>query len=120
MLFLINIYSIRDSLDVDLSRSEYEIISALCSMSSSSVLLYCRLVDDISAVVQGDFSKVNELLMLMAEKYPRMPLNVQISFGYSRFLDLHIYNMDMTAHNDYYALCHVLAYKESINMLWFQ
>ena len=48
----------------------------------------------------------------MSAKYPNMPLNTQISFGYSRYLDLHIYNMDLHKNTEHYGLCHVLAYKE--------
>ena len=102
----------RDSLDLDLARSEFDIISKLVNLSSS-VKMYCRLVDDISSIVQGEFQDVLGLLKLMADNYPKMPLNVQVSFGYSRFLDLHIYNIDVDeAQNDNYKLCHVLAYKE--------
>ena len=80
---------------------------------SSSVKMYCRLVDDISSIVQGEFQDVESLLKLMAENYPMMPLNVQLSFGYSRFLDLHVYNIDVNeAKNESYSPCHVLAYKE--------
>ena len=51
------------------------------------VHLYCRLVDDISVITQGPFSQVVKLLELFAAKYPaQMPLNCQLSFGYSRFL----------------------------------
>ena len=46
----------------------------------------------------------------MAYQYPKMPLNCQLSFGYSRFLDLHIYNICKTK-TDCYKLVHSLAYK---------
>ena len=81
------------------------------SKISLNVHLYCRLVDDISVIVQGDFAEVVSLVELMAAKYPQMPLNVQISFGYSRFLDLHIYNICSKSERDY-KLVHSLAYKE--------
>ena len=48
--------------------------------------MYCRLVDDISIVLQCEFSTVKRVIELMANHYPNMPLNVQVSFGYSRFL----------------------------------
>ena len=50
----------------------------------------------------------------MAERYPEMPLNVQVSFNYSRFLDLHVYNMKpfLSLQQDY-ALETTLAYKEN-------
>ena len=70
-------YSSRDSLDVDLTRSEFEIISIVNTLPLK-VHLYCRLVDDISVVTQGDFKDVIELLSVMADRYPTMPLNVQI------------------------------------------
>ena len=86
-------YSSRDSLDVDLYFSEFEIINSI-ENAFLKVHLYCRLVDNISAVVQRPFSEVVKLLELFAANYPpQMPLNCQLSFGYSRFLDLHIYNM---------------------------
>ena len=67
--------SSRDSLDIDLANSEFQIISVFSSLSIR-VHLYCRLVDDISAIVQGDFSGVISLIELMASKYPPMPLNL--------------------------------------------
>ena len=81
--------SSRDALDIDLTTSEFEILSSLSSISLK-VHLYCRLVDDISIVVQGSFPGVRELIYLLASEYPNMPLNVGISLGYSRFLDLHV------------------------------
>merc|ERR1719450_1936577 len=51
------------------------------------------MVDDISIIFDGPFSSVMELIGEMAAVYPKnMPLNIQISFGYSRFLDCHINN----------------------------
>ena len=104
--------SSRDALDLDLTNSEFQILSSLSSISLN-IHLYCRLVDDISVVVQGNFRGVRDLLDLMVLHYPNMPLNFQISFGYSRFLDLHIYNI--CKHNTQkskYQLVHSLAYKE--------
>ena len=101
----------RDSLDVDLSRSEYIILQELTDISSA-VFLYCRLVDDISIILQCEFPTVRRVLDLMANQYPNMLLNVQVSFGYSRFLDLHIYNIKTSQEDKYYRLCRVLAYKE--------
>ena len=49
--------SSRDSLDIDLTSSEYRILSKLSSLSTK-VHLYCRLVDDISVILQGDFTQV--------------------------------------------------------------
>ena len=47
------------------------------------------MVDDISILFNCDLATVYSNLVLMAENYPcSMPLNIQISFGYSRFLDL--------------------------------
>ena len=57
------------------------------------LLSYYRMVDDISLFIDGPFSNVRALMDGMAEVYPHsMPLNIQISFGYSRFLDNHVYN----------------------------
>ena len=40
-----------------------------------------------SAIVSGQVSAVSSFLQTHS-----MPLNIQISFGYSRFLDNHVYN----------------------------
>jgi len=102
----------RDSLDVHLSRSEYDILLDLTEIGSS-LQMYCRLVDDISVLLQSNFSNVRKVLNVMAFHYPDMTLNVQISFGYSRFLDIHLYNIcGVEYENDSYGLCRVLAYKE--------
>ena len=75
--------------------------------------LYARLVDDISIVAQGEISDVKKLLNIMSERYPTMPLNFQISFGYSRFLDLHVYNFLPLVPDERYALTTTLAYKDN-------
>ena len=47
------------------------------------------MVDDISCVFTCGIDQVRSQLELMAKYYPAaMPLNIQLSFGYSRFLDL--------------------------------
>ena len=47
------------------------------------------MVDDISAIFVCELDAVYSNLVVMALNYPEcMPLNIQISFGYSRFLDL--------------------------------
>ena len=52
---------------------------------------YYRMVDDVSTAVVGDFSNVRKIITLFSKFYPdTMPLNIQISFGYSRFLDQHV------------------------------
>ena len=102
--------SSRDSLDIDLTNLKFKILSSISDLALN-VHLYCRLVDDISAVVQGEFTEVVSLVELMASNYPDMPLNVQLSFGYSRFLDLHIFNICKDERNNY-QLIHSLAYKE--------
>ena len=103
-------YSSRDGLDVDLTRSEYEILF-LVHVLDLKIHLYTRLVDDISIVCQGEFDGVLSLLNVMSERYPSMPLNVQISMKYSRFLDPHLYNMEKEC-DDSYELTTNLAYKE--------
>ena len=83
-------HSSREGLDNILLSGEVDL---LCRTIKSSLLYYYRLVDDISVTVNGDFSIVRSLLAKMAEIYPKtMPLNVQLSFGYSHFLDSHIFN----------------------------
>ena len=103
-------YSSRDSLDLDLTRSEYEIITLVMDLPLK-IHLYVRLVDDISIIAQGEFSDLIILLNIISERYPSMPLNLQISFAYSRFLDLHIYNMKPEEGLGY-GLSTTLAYKE--------
>ena len=81
---------------------------------SLKIHLFCRLVDDISLIVQGQFSEIPNVLEIMASKFPKkMPLNCQNSSGYSRFLDLHILNMHNSSHNLHYNLVHTLAYKDT-------
>ena len=47
------------------------------------------MVDDISAIFVCDLDIVYSNLVILAKNYPScMPLNIHISFGYSRFLDL--------------------------------
>ena len=103
-------FSSRDSLDVDLTRSEYEIITLVKNLPLK-LHLYARLVDDISIIAQGKFSDLILLLNIIRERYPSIPLNVQISYSYSRFLDLHIYNMKPSEGLGY-GLSTTLAYKE--------
>ena len=105
-------FSSRESLDLVLSRSEFVILLLLRSLDLK-LNLFVRLVDDISIIHQGDFRKTIQLIELMVKQYPEMPLNFQISFGYSRFLDLHVYNILEDTSNHTYKLTHMLAYKEN-------
>ena len=83
-------HSSREGLDNILLASEVDLLN---STIKKNLLFYYRLVDDISLALDGDFCIVKDLLSKMAEGYPHaMPLNVQISFGYSHFLDSHVYN----------------------------
>ena len=100
----------RDALDVDLARTELEILSSPYAFIAD-VKEYSRMVDDISTIVQGDFSSTVKLLILMARLYPDMPLNIQLSFCYSRFLDIHLYNI-YTPSIEYYNLHTTLAWKD--------
>ena len=76
-------------------------------------------MDDISVVLQCDFPTDRNLLDVMSRYYPDMPLNVQISFGYSRFLDLHLYNVNIDmSMSDTYSLSRVLAYKELSSFIY--
>ena len=97
--------SSRDALDVDLLCSEIKVLQKL-QHQSIKMQMYSRLVDDISVIYQGDFKVVKIILHTMAMEYPDMVLNVQLSFGYSRFLDLHIHNNLSTK-----TITHSLAYK---------
>ena len=77
-------HSSREILDTILLSCEYRILSLISGCS-----FYQRMVDDISILFNCDLDTVYSNLVLMAENYPSsMPLNIQISFGYSRFLDL--------------------------------
>ena len=52
------------------------------------------MVDDISTAVEGNFSYVKNLVQQLATSYPStMPLNIQISFGFSRYLDSNVFNL---------------------------
>ena len=83
-------HSSREGLDNILLARELELLN---KGIRNHFLYYYRLVDDISLGFIGDFSKVRSLLAEMATVYPKtMPLNIQISFGYSHFLDCHMYN----------------------------
>ena len=99
-------HSSREGLDNILLAGEF----ALLSKVKSDLLYYYRLVDDISLAVNGKFSMVKTLLNKMARAYPvAMPLNIQISFGYSHFLDSHVFNFLQP--NQPYSLTTSLAYK---------
>ena len=81
----------REGLDNILLSREIDILS---SPVSKNLLFYQRMVDDISTAVDGGFMVVKSLLDKLAQFYPNsMPLNIQISFGYSHFLDSHVYNI---------------------------
>ena len=79
-------HSSREILDTILLSCEFRILSSI-----SGCCFYQRMVDDISTIFLCDLSTVHANLELMASNYPSsMPLNIQISFGFSRFLDLSI------------------------------
>ena len=104
-------FSSRESLDVVLSNCEFEILKISLSLDMN-FKLYVRLVDDISVVIQNNFSSTIDFIQLMVKHYPNMPLNFQLSFGYSRFLDLHLYNIMDDFEKPDYQITHTLAYKE--------
>ena len=84
-------HSSREGLDNILLSREIDLLG---SPIRAKLLSYNRMVDDISLVLDGPFHNVRVLLDKMAQVYPNsMPLNVQISFGYSHFLDNHIYKL---------------------------
>ena len=80
----------RDALDLDLVRSEYEILSCQHNYVTA-VRSYGRMVDDISAIFQGPFSSVVKTIILMAKKYPAMPLNIQYSLNHYATVDFLIF-----------------------------
>ena len=69
------------------------------------------MVDDIQNIMQGSFKNVMKAIALVARSYPTMPLNIQLSFGYSRFLDVHLYNIFYPGTTEYH-LYSTLAWKE--------
>ena len=83
-------HSSREGLDNILLSCELEILD---STVAENLLYYYRMVDDISTAVEGDFTHVKSLVQQLAKSYPKdMPLNIQISFGYSKYLDSHVFN----------------------------
>ena len=85
-------HSSREGLDTILLSSELELLQD--DGIKSSLYYYYRLVDDISATTCGQFKVLRSLVDKMAQVYPRsMPLNIQLSFGYSHFLDSHVFNL---------------------------
>ena len=101
----------RDALDIDLLRSELEILSNL-TMQCSTIHYYGRMVDDISCIMQGSFDDLTKVLITMATTYPDMPLNVQISMNFSKFLDMNIYNFVYEERETYYKLTTTLSWKK--------
>ena len=87
--------SSREILDTILLAAEYRILSAL-----PNCMFYLRMVDDISAIFVCGLDDVHDNLRVMASNYPAcMPLNIQISFGYSRFLDLSLIKLPQLESN---------------------
>ena len=103
-------HSSRDALDVDLVRTEVEMLMSQLPLLKD-VLEYSRMVDDNQSIMQGDFRNVVKAILLMAQSYPTMPLNVQLSFMYSRYLDVHVYNIFQPGTVEY-SLYTTLAWKD--------
>ena len=100
-------HSSREGLDDILLSCELDLLN---STISSTLMYYYRMVDDISTAVQGDFSLVRKLVSRFAHVFPdAMPLNIQISCGYSKFLDSHVFNVVQNKQS--YGLSTSLAYK---------
>jgi hypothetical protein len=97
-------HSSREILDTILLASEFRILSVIPNCS-----VYQRMVDDISAIFFCDLDIVYSNLVIMAKNYSGcMPLNIQISFGYSRFLDMSIIKLlqdDSSSHIIHTFLC---------------
>ena len=100
----------RDALDVDLVRSELEMMMSRIPLLED-IRHYGRMVDDIQNIMQGEFRNVIKTILLMAKTYPTMPLNIQLSFCYSRFLDVHLFNILYPSLTEY-TLYSTLAWKE--------
>ena len=103
-------FSSRDALDLDLVRTEIELLTSSFNFIKC-IKDYGRMVDDISTIIQGDFTNTIKIILLMSKKYPTMPLNIQVSFLYSRFLDVHLYNI-LNPALPTYNLYSTLAWKE--------
>ena len=85
-------HSSREGLDTILLASEIDLLKT--PGLDTYLKSYMRLVDDVSLIANTKFSNLRQLITLLGTHYPRsMPLNIQISFGYSQFLDVHITNV---------------------------
>ena len=101
----------RDALDIDLLRSEIEILAGI-TLQCSTIHYFGRMVDDISIIMQGSFDDMTKVLICMANSYPNMPLNVQISQNYSKFLDMNIFNFRPKEAGKSYKLTTTLSWKK--------
>ena len=54
---------------------------------------FCRLVDDCSLIVKGNFGDITKVIKKLAAGYPNIELNMQLSPRFSSFLDYKIFNM---------------------------
>ena len=104
-------HSSRDALDIDLLRSEIELLSTI-TLQCSKIHYYGRMVDDVSVVLQGSYDDLTKLLITMATSYPNMPLNVQVSQNFSLFLDMKIFNFINGENKDSYKLTTTLSWKK--------
>ena len=104
-------HSSRDALDIDLLRSEIELLSTI-TLHSAKIHYYGRMVDDVSVVLQGSYDDLTKVLITMATTYPNMPLNVQISQNFSKFLDMNVFNFIDVEHEDSYKLTTTLSWKK--------
>ena len=110
-------HSSREGLDNILLSSEVDILSV--HSVTKNLLMYVRMVDDISVAMLSQFSSVQEFLLIIAKKYPpNMPLNVQLSFNYSRYLDCHVQNLLQVSTINKLTLA--LAYKEVMTFSYAQ
>ena len=104
-------YASRDALDIDLLRSEIELLSGII-LQSSTIHYYGRMVDDISIIMQGSFDDMTKMLIKMATTYPNMPLNVQISQHFSKFLDMNTFNFINNENTESYKITTTLSWKK--------
>lgn len=85
-------HSSAECLNFTLLVNEIDIIMNLGKLADN-ILSFCRLVDDCSLIVKGNFGEIVKIIKKMADGYPDIELNMQLSPRFSSFLDYKLYNM---------------------------
>ena len=107
-------HSSREFLDTILLAAEYLFLSVF-----PNCMFYQRMEDDISAIFVFGLDDVHANLGVMASNYPEcMPLNIQISFGYSRFLDLSLMKLLQLESNSRIVRTFMLVRAECVRCPW--